>query len=265
MRTVFFAWVGLALTAGVGLAGPGGVVLAQTGSEKYPIPKPKIYNPPLPDMSFRQARDLYYGRMLKRANPMEAREEVRLFVLYEDAARVQKNRAYAVANGWEPTFIKVVDEMAAWVEDLRRGDPRRPYELAKRYEADTKIRLAKYIASALKGLAVDMDYPKAIFESAQKYIDDEERHRRNLARHRLRVLGDRNFRPALKELINRHLEARGFPSDPGMIHYWLRRADAVGMDVAAKIAVLEPTLSTANRKRAEDWLASGEYPEVWNY
>ena len=266
MRKVFFALIGVALTAVVGVAVPGGVAVAQTGSDKYPVPDPYAsYNPPIPDLSFRQARQLYYGRIVARANPTEAREEVRLFVLYEDAARVRKNRAYAVANGWEPEFIKVVDEMVAWVEDLRRGDPRRPYELAKQYEADTKIRIAKYIASALKGLAVDMGHPEAIFELAMQYIDDDDGLDRRLAQDRLRDAGDRNYRPALKELIDRHLEARGFRPDSGVAYYWLKRAQAAGMDVAEKIAALEPTMTAADRKRAKDWLASGKYPESWDY
>lgn len=259
------AVLALTVTAVGGLTVAGGVAVAQTASGKYPMPERKSYNPPIPDLSFRQARQLYYGRMVTRAKPAEAREEVRIFVLYRSAARVRKNRAYAVANGWEPEFIEVLDEMVAWVEDLRRGDPRRPYELAKRYEADTKIRIAKYIASALKRLAVDMGHPEAMFERALKEMDKKESFERHYGEDLLRALGDRNYRPALKELIDRHLEARGFRRDPGVAYYWLRRGDAVGMDVAAKIAALEQTLSAADRKRAEDWLASGEYPQSWDY
>ncbi len=267
MRTVFFALIGVALTATVmGLAVPGGVAVAQTASDKYPVPDPyESYNQPIPDSSLEDARELFRGNLITRANPTEAREDVRLFVLHESPAWVRKNRAYALANGWEPAFIKVVDEMVSWVEDLRRGDPRRPYELAKQYEADTKDPYGKHVAFYLRYLAMDMGHPEAIFELAMQYIDDDDGLDRRLAQDRLRDAGDRNYRPALKELIDRHLEARGFRPDPGVAYYWLKRAEAAGMDVAAEIAILEPTLSAADRKRAKDWLASGKYPESWDY
>ena len=249
------------MTAGLTVA----VAVAQTASEKYPIPERKSYNPPLPDMFFRQARQLYYGRMVTRANPTQAREKVRLFVLHESPVRVRKNRAYAVANGWEPEFIKILDEMVDWLEDLRRGDPRRPYELAKRYEADTKNRYGKSVAFHLRYLAVDMGHPEAMFELALQYIDKKDRTERHYGQDLLRDVGDRNYRPALKELIDRHLEARGFRPDPGVAYYWIKRAQAAGMDVAAEIAILEPTLSASDRKRAEGWLASGEYPASLDY
>lgn len=205
---------------------------------------------------------------LKRSDPLSqelATTSLRKFVLRKSPCFVERSRKLAVAENWGSDFLEAFDAAVKWIIDLRQGDPRRVYELSKKYKA-LAIQGGKYtrqirnnMSSRLLHLADEMGLPEASFDVAQKYFSETPP--KLIGRNMLKRLAGGDYIPAQLDIAERYLEGRGFERDNVLAFYWLSRAALNNAAVGkARLKALAGTLSRNEERAVSKWLRDKKVP-----
>lgn len=217
----------------------------------------------MPDFGLELVHGDYTGRYTKR-DPIKGRERLRYWVLTAEPDEIELNRRHAIEDDWDKAFLKDLEAEIAWYRDLRAGDPRRPYDLGKAYQARAGSQTERFIGNALVRMAHDLGLPVATFELALERLESGDDFKRSVGRGFLRSAAFDGHVPALVEIVARLREGRGFERDDVETYYWLLRSREAGLDVEDPIRALESALSEAQRAKARGWLTLGHYPRRWD-
>jgi len=224
--------------------------------------RPNLYDQvDVPDDALVSAYDEFKGTYSK-ADPVEAVNRLRLFVLDKRLDKVRGNLDWAIAQGWDEEFTDLFRRAIAWGDEIWHSKGAYVWAQSKVEEDRSPHESHKWVRQKMELIARKKKYAPAIYDDVLKdFFNPESKfYSPLLAKYSFYRIADKGFEPALQQLLERHLTGHVLERDLGAAYYWLKRGEQFGFDVTPWRSRIEREVSEQDRAWAEKILSEGRYP-----
>lgn len=215
----------------------------------------------VPDFSLTSAYNDFMGTYLD-ADPIEALNRLRMFVLDKRLDKVRENLDWAIAQGWDKDFTDLFRRVIEWGDHIWHSDGAYVWAQSKIEEDRSPHESHKRVKRTLEYVAIKKEYAPAIYDDTMKgNLNPESKYYSPLlGKYSLYEIADKGFEPALQQLLERHLTGHALEKDLGAAYYWLKRGEQFGFDLTPWRSRIEQQVSEQDRAWADKILTEGRYP-----
>lgn len=231
-----------------------------------PIP-PHLYDEiSVPDRALKSAYAKYTGEYGK-PDPIQAVNNLRMFVLRKRLDKVRENLDWAIKQGWDEDFTDILRRAIEWGDHIWHSDGAFVWAQSKIEEDRSPHNSHKHVKWVLEYVAIKKKYAPAEYDYVQKVnlnpkdqFFDVKR-----ARSSLSDLGERNYEPAIQQLIENFISGDHWPKHLGAAYFWFKRGDELGLDLSPWRPRIEQLVSEQDRAWAQSFRDQGEIPQPWDF
>lgn len=230
-----------------------------------PIP-PHLYDEiTVLDLDLKRAYDTYQGTYLE-ADPIEAVNDLRMFVLSKRLDKVRENLDWAITQGWDEDFIDIFRRSIEWGDHIWHSDGAYVWKQSKIEEDRSPHKSHNHVRFWLESVARDKQYTPAQYDYIQKEYLNPKAHFFDVkqARWMLSDLGARNFEPAIQQLIENFITGAQWPKHAGAAYFWFKHGEDLGFDLSPWRPRIEQLVSEQDHLWAQSFRDQGEVPQSWD-
>lgn len=219
----------------------------------------------MPDLDLKRAYETYRGTYL-RADPIKALNDLRLFTISKRLDKIRENLNWAIQQGWDKDFIDIFRRSIEWGDHIWHNDGAYAWKQSKIEEDRSPHDSHKWVRYWLESVARKKKYAPAEYEYVQKKFLNSESDGFDLkaARRNLSILGERNFEPAIQQLIENFITGAQWPKHAGAAYFWFKHGEDLGFDLSPWRPRIEQLVSEQDHLWAQSFRDQGEVPQSWD-
>ncbi len=219
----------------------------------------------VPDRALKRAYKTYQGTYLE-ADPIEAVNELRMFVLEKRLDKVRENLKWAIAQGWDEDFIDIFRRSIEWGDHIWHSDGAYVWTQSKIEESLSPHGSHKWVKRTLERVARKKRYAPAKYDYVQKrYLNSgADSYNTLIAMGILTDLGERNYEPAIQQLIENFMTGAHWLKHKGAAYFWFKRGEDLGFDLSPWRLRIEQLVSEQDHLWAQSFRDQGEVPQSWD-